>query len=421
MAAVPRDVPVGDVDEQPGVVVVVGANLAGLTAALQLCRLRVPVRLFSDGQDRGPAVCRLYERGAAAVGLKSLGVEPAGTRYGSNGGVAIYAGRTHMLPVGYCSLLSTGLLGLVAKRELASFMARVPSIDLDELQDVPLDRWIASRIADPLARRMALACARIATSTDEPTELSAAAAVAQLQLSLAGGVRVLMDRGDALRQALLGRLGDEGILLDRLPLAAVEMDGGRARGVRLASGGSVDARAVVVATDPAGAARLLGSRTMTRSDSRPVSAAVLSLSLTRLPRPHTRFAVGIDQPVSYWSASTAEISTPGVDIQVAKHRGAGGAGVDNDEAELERLLDLLQPGWRALVIARRFDREVLVASALVSARAGGFRGRPGSDVPGVGNAFLAGDWVGPTGQLADAAVASGLRAARAAAHARETH
>jgi len=412
---------VGDVSEQAGVVVVVGANLAGLTAALQLCRLGAPVRLISDGQDHCPAVCRLYERGAAELGLTSLGVELTGARYGSNGGVAIFAGRTHMLPVGYCSLLSTGLLGLAAKRELASFMAGVPSTDLDELQDVPLDRWIASRIADPLARQMALACSRIATSTDDPTELSAAAAVAQLKLSLAGGVRVLLDRGDALRHALLGRLADEGVLVDRVPVTAIEIDGCRARGVRLADGSRVDAAAVIVATDPARAVMLLESRTMARHVAGPVSAAVLALSLRRLPRPHTRFAVGIDQPISYWSAAAMDASNPGVDILVSRHRSAGDPGGENDEAELDRLLDLLQPGWRPLVTARWFDREVVVSSALVSAQAGGFRGRPGSDVPGVGNAFLAGDWVGPTGQLADAAVASGLRAARAAAHARETH
>jgi predicted NAD/FAD-dependent oxidoreductase len=33
-------------------------------------------------------------------------------------------------------------------------------------------------------------------------------------------------------------------------------------------------------------------------------------------------------------------------------------------------------------------------------------------VPALRNVFLAGDWVGPVGQLADAAVASGIAAAR---------
>ena len=50
---------------------------------------------------------------------------------------------------------------------------------------------------------------------------------------------------------------------------------------------------------------------------------------------------------------------------------------------------------------------------MVSAESGGFSGRANGHLPDVDNVFLAGDWVGPTGQLADASVASGMRAARA--------
>jgi uncharacterized protein with NAD-binding domain and iron-sulfur cluster len=58
---------------------------------------------------------------------------------------------------------------------------------------------------------------------------------------------------------------------------------------------------------------------------------------------------------------------------------------------------------------------VVVSHALVTAQSGGFAGRPRVRVPGLDNVFLAGDWIGSTGQLADASVASGIEAARAAA------
>jgi hypothetical protein len=56
-----------------------------------------------------------------------------------------------------------------------------------------------------------------------------------------------------------------------------------------------------------------------------------------------------------------------------------------------------------------------VAHAIVAADEGGFPGRPSGRVVGLENVFLAGDWVGPVGQLADASIASAIAAARAAA------
>jgi len=52
---------------------------------------------------------------------------------------------------------------------------------------------------------------------------------------------------------------------------------------------------------------------------------------------------------------------------------------------------------------------------MVAADQGGFPGRPSGRVPGLENVFLAGDWVGSVGQLADAAIASAVDAARAVA------
>jgi hypothetical protein len=83
--------------------------------------------------------------------------------------------------------------------------------------------------------------------------------------------------------------------------------------------------------------------------------------------------------------------------------------------QLERALDLLQPGWRDLVVHRRFLPTVVASHALVSAATGGFAGRHTGRLPDLANVFLAGDWIGPTGQLADACVASGIEAARRAA------
>ena len=52
------------------------------------------------------------------------------------------------------------------------------------------------------------------------------------------------------------------------------------------------------------------------------------------------------------------------------------------------------------------------AGALPTAKHGGFAGRPGSQVSGVANLYLAGDWVGPEGFLVDASMASARKAAQ---------
>ena len=88
-----------------------------------------------------------------------------------------------------------------------------------------------------------------------------------------------------------------------------------------------------------------------------------------------------------------------------------------DERQLEGLLDLVQPGWREVVVDRRYLPNMVVYHALVTAEAGGTAGRPGPTVPNIANLYVAGDWVGPQGMLADAALASAKRAAQLIAHA----
>ena len=66
------------------------------------------------------------------------------------------------------------------------------------------------------------------------------------------------------------------------------------------------------------------------------------------------------------------------------------------------------PGWRAEVDVERFLPDMTVVHAIAAPE-----GRPDVDALGMEGVALAGDWIGPDGMLADAAVASGLRAAEA--------
>jgi hypothetical protein len=83
------------------------------------------------------------------------------------------------------------------------------------------------------------------------------------------------------------------------------------------------------------------------------------------------------------------------------------------------MLDLVQPRWRADATAVRFLQRVVAATDIPAAASGGLAGRPPTAVPEVPGVHVAGDWVGPSGMLADAALASAAAAGRAAAGARE--
>ena len=85
----------------------------------------------------------------------------------------------------------------------------------------------------------------------------------------------------------------------------------------------------------------------------------------------------------------------------------GSAAVE-DEQELEALLDRMQPGWREVLVHRRFLPSMTVANALVTPDSP----RP-SPVTGIRGLYIAGDWVGDEGMLSDASLASARAAAKA--------
>jgi hypothetical protein len=190
--------------------------------------------------------------------------------------------------------------------------------------------------------------------------------------------------------------------------------------VRLADDELVRARSVIVATPPRDAARLLASlapEVQAWADAAiPVRAACLDLALDRLPRPEATFALGMDEPL-YASVHTraARLAPDGGAVfQLARYGGGTEAG--RVERQLEDLAEALQPGYRQYLRTRRFLPDLVVSHALARADRGGLGGRPGPAVDGSPGVFVAGDWVGPAGMLADASLAS-ARAAADLAHA----
>jgi phytoene dehydrogenase-like protein len=410
------------------VVVIVGGGLSGLAAAVQMGRSRIPAMLFDAATETGGrarthccqgfhvnyGLHRLYERGPAVQALRALDVPIDSAPRGPNGGFAVWRGQRFTLPVGFCSLLTTGLLGPRAKREASRLLASIPAVDIDVLDRVPFSDWLRTRVDDPDVLQLVRAFVRSATYSDDPERLSASAAVDQLRLSMAGSVLHLHQGWGALVARLQHAAVSCGVIVARGRVTAVNVEGGQATGVTLADGSHVAARAIIIATGPHAAHQMLSDAAPVEHAAVPVRVATLDVALARLPRARTVFALGIDEPWSFSADSSIARVAPrgGAVVHVAKSLRAGCAGTPRDEQQLERTLDLLQPGWRDDVVYRRFLPTVIVSHALVSAETGGFPGRPSGRVPALRNVFLAGDWVGPVGQLADASVASGVAAAR---------
>jgi predicted NAD/FAD-dependent oxidoreductase len=73
----------------------------------------------------------------------------------------------------------------------------------------------------------------------------------------------------------------------------------------------------------------------------------------------------------------------------------------------------VQPGWQDHVVDARYVPRSMVCGDHARAATRGVLDRPGVTAAGVDGLAVAGDWVGPAGTLADAAILSGHAAASA--------
>jgi phytoene dehydrogenase-like protein len=178
--------------------------------------------------------------------------------------------------------------------------------------------------------------------------------------------------------------------------------------VRGSNGEHRQGKVVLLALPPDAAAELLPSSAALAEAAarRPVEVAALDVALRELPNPKHRFALGIDRPLYFSVHSlTARLAPEGGAVIHAMRYGIS----EQAEAELEELIDRMQPGWRDRTVHRRY------LPRMVAAHGHPEPGRPRigvllPDVPGV---YLAGDWVGEHELLADAAIGSAADAAAA--------
>lgn len=416
-------------------VIVVGGGLAGLAAATYAAQGGCAVTLFERSErlggraetsdrrgylfNRGPH--GLYKGGPAEAVLAELGVKSVGKPAVVAGG-ALYGGELRQLPGSAVSLLTTGLFGPREKLEAGRVLASLGRADPAPFDNTTLEDWLTASIKHRKVRNTVHAYFRLASYTNAPGIASAGAIIRQFQ-SAGRGVTYL----DGGWQTLVNGIRDAAVasgvrIINGERVATIERDE-RVAGVRLANGEVHAAGAVIVAASPSVARDLLdgGGETVLQrwaDEVVTVRAACLDVGLSRLPREAPQFVLGIDKPLylSVHSRSARLAPDGGALISAAKYLPAGEqTDAAANERELEGLMDLAQPGWRDVLDERQYLPNITVANGVALAANGGLAGRPGPEVPGVPGLFMAGDWVGPEGMLADASLASARTAGKLAA------
>jgi phytoene dehydrogenase-like protein len=414
-------------------VVVIGGGISGLSAACYLAREGVGVTLLErspnlggrassqdlDGFTFNRGIHALYTGGATSQVLEELGVTYS---YGIPDKLfMLESGELRLFPSGLSQLLRTDLLSPGDKLGLVRFFATLAMTKPRSVTYMSVQEWLERNVRRPHLRRMIAAGARTFVYSAALDVVSAEVFVDKMQRSnkhpihyIEGGWQYLVE---ALRQKA-ERGGVRVMLATRAE--ATEHEGGRARGVRLRDGRLLPASAVIVATTPREAAKLVDGGAypaLRRAVDRliPGRVASLDVALGRLPSPQ--------QPVVQDLEGSRFMTVQSVYARVAPEEGAMISAFKQldprcptdpreDERELEDLLDAAQPGWRSEVLRRQYLPRIEAVSALPTAAEGSFAGRPGTRVPGISNLYLAGDWVGPEGFLADASTASAREAAR---------
>ncbi|HEX4996847.1 MAG TPA: FAD-dependent oxidoreductase [Terriglobia bacterium] len=401
-------------------VAVIGGGLAGLTAAALAGRAGKSVVVYERAETLGGRAGTrnvdgfhfnlgphaLFRAGHAIQTLGELGIHIDEAPVGGAGSTVFFAGGVYPMPVDLMSIFKSRFLPIPGRVELMRFLATAPRLDARAFDRLPLAEWLAARIHNREARMLIEALIRLSTYSNAPRDLSAGAALDQFQTALRGGV-IYLNGG---WQTLVNRIRDVALQAGVIIHTGVTID-------NLAM---VSAHNFILAVPPKMVSAILGDAAgpdLLRwiDDAKPVRAACLDLGLRALPVPNRTFSIGIDQPL-YFSAHSrwADLAPSGnilahvakyipwnEDTDTATHR-----------AELERFLDQIQPGWRDQIAHHRFMPRLNVMQSLIRASDGGFKGRPAVDSPRSENVYIAGDWVGDEGLLADAAFASARRAAR---------
>jgi phytoene dehydrogenase-like protein len=274
--------------------------------------------------------------------------------------------------------------------------------------------WLDAQAVSPAVRASVEALGRLSSYANGSSSVAAAKMLEQIRIGLGGTLYV--DGGWAsVVSALAEAAANAGARLNYgVAAVGVATEGGRTK-ILLRDGRESVADATILAVGPREASTLapkISSLAVEAREALPVRANTLDLALRQLPAGAHDFALGVDSPFyfSVHSGSAKLAPEGGALVHIAKYLPIGEGPAQDAGEELERIADLVMPGWRAEEITRQQLRGMTVSNGLPRFD----RPRPDVVLPDAAGVFIAGDWVGDEGMIADAAAASARKAARAA-------
>ncbi len=413
-------------------IVIIGGGLAGLSTACYLARSGVAVTLFEksaglggraatqvhDGYSFNRGIHAIYTGGATSEVLKELGIA-----YSGHSPKHIYAlrqGKLHIAPIDTLTLLRTDVLSLADKLDLMRVFALAPGLKPHELRGISVQAWIERTTRRPRVRQLLEANARTFVYSSALDLVSADVFVKKLQISLKnpvlyidGGWQVLVDGLRAAAEQAGARI------VSGARVEAVEHQHGQVQGVRLRDDERVSASAVIIAASPRDATKLVDGGTYQPLRDIvdaliPARIACLDVALNHLPDPRYPVVQDLEGPrfISVQSVYSRIAPQGGALIHAFKQLDPEHLGDPReDERDLEDLLDTVQPGWRDVLVKRVYLPHIEAIGMLPTVRSNGYAGRPGPQVPGLSNLYLAGDWIGE-GFLSDPSLGSARRVAQ---------
>lgn len=409
-------------------VAVVGGGVAGLIAAHDSSRMGLETVLFEaapafGGRSRtklqkgfhfnlGPHA--IYTNGQFCRTLNSLELEASLHRLRLTSAIAVWNGEHHPLAVSPEIVQRATPFDDLDRSQLTKALDEVGQGAYD-YAGKPLTAF--TRGFRPRVASMIESLVRVATYVHAPDLIDGKAALDQLRVAFGGVNYVDCGWGEIVAALAASATVAGAKLRTRSSITKVARS---ASGWVLSGPGLEDQRAssVILAVAPQVAGTLVKeSPTLATAvqNAKPAKVMCLDLGLSRLPNPDATFALEIDQPTYFSVHSTIARLAPreGAMVHVARYLGPAEAPSSVHFGELERLTDSLQPGWRDVEVHRQRLVGMVVAHDFPRFDTRGQRSPVTvHDAPGL---FLAGDWVGAEGMLADAAAASARAAARATA------
>jgi len=411
-------------------VIIIGGGFAGLTTAALLARSGKTVTLFEHSSreiggrartaeidgfyfNQGPHA--LFLTDATDTILKELGITytggiPAGKGY------LISGGKKREIAGDYSSWLS-------GKSDYGSqFFISPTKIDFSQLESVTEQEWLDKNIHDINDAEIIKTIIRLNTYANDPDIQSIGPVLHQIYVgSQAGGVMYLDGGWQTLVDGLLtvAKNAKARIVMGKKAIRVKRNDDSSGWQVLLDNKTKVSAKIVVIAAGPNDAYSLFDDNerpdvlSKAAKEAKPIRLVCLDVALSSLPDKDTLFALGVDRPLyfSVHSAYAKLASNDGALIHVAKYLGTSiEPKPREDQPELEEFLDLLQPGWRQVLVKKRPLPNMVVSNALVTAADGGLGGRPDTKI--ADNLYIVGDWVGKEGIVSNASVASAKRASQ---------